>query len=58
MKAEEVKLYNLQELADMLKVSKQTIYNYKKIGRINAKRYGREYKVTEAELQRILKNGL
>ncbi len=49
--------FTLQEVADILKVSRQTIYNYIAAGRIHATKYGREYRVTEEELKELLKNG-
>lgn len=58
MTAEDIKLYSLQELADILRVSRQTIYNHLTAGHIKAVKQGKEYRVTEEEVQRILKNGL
>lgn len=58
MTAADVKLYSLQELADILRVSRQTIYNHLNAGHIQAVKQGKEYRVTEEEVQRILKNGL
>lgn len=54
---EQIKTYSLQELADILKVSRQTIYNHMKAGHIEAIRVGREYRIREDELQRILAEG-
>lgn len=53
-----LKLYSLQEVADTLRVTRQTIYNYLTAGKIKAVKMGKEYRVDEKELQRILKNGL
>lgn len=55
---ENTKLYSLQEVADLLRVSKQSIYNWLKEGRIKAKKYGREYRVTQEELNRLIKEGV
>lgn len=55
---ENTKFYSLQEVADLLKVSKQSIYNWLKEGRIKAKKYGREYRVTQEELNRLIKEGV
>ena len=57
MKAEEIKLYTLREVADILRVSRQTIYNYIAAGRLRATKYGKEYRVTDADLQELIKNG-
>lgn len=55
---ENTKFYSLQEVADLLKVSKQSIYNWLKEGRIKAKKYGKEYRVTQEELNRLIKEGI
>ena len=53
----EIKLYTLKEVAEILKVTKQTIYNYIKSGRIKATKYGKEYRITEKDLNTLIKNG-
>jgi putative molybdopterin biosynthesis protein len=55
--AENMKLYTLQEVADVLRVSRQTIYNYVTAKRLKASKIGKEYRVTEEDLQDFLKNG-
>ena len=57
MTANEIKLYTLQEVADILRVSRQTIYNYVTAKRLRATKYGKEYRVTEEDLQDFIKNG-
>lgn len=57
MTAEDIKLYNLQEVADILRVSRQTIYNYVTAKRLKAVKYGKEYRVSEETLQEFIKNG-
>lgn len=50
------KLYTLQEVADYLKVTRQTVYNYLAQNKIKAfKMGGREYRVTESDLQAFLR---
>ena len=51
MKTEDLKLYTLQEVAEILKVSRQTIYNYKAAKRLKVSKIGRAYTVTEKDLQ-------
>lgn len=53
----EIKLYTLQEVADVMKVSRQTIYNYVTAKKLKATKYGKEYRVTEEDLQHFIKNG-
>ena len=55
--AENMKLYTLQEVADVLRVSRQTIYNYVTAKRLKASKIGKEYRVTEEDLQDFIKNG-
>ena len=59
MTATQGKLYTLQEVADYLKVSRQTIYNYITKEKLRAYKLagGREYRVTEEDLQTFLKQG-
>ena len=57
MTTESTKFYTLQEVADILRVSRQTIYNYVTAGKLKATKYGKAYRVTESTLQEFLKNG-
>ncbi len=57
MTAEDIKVYTLQEVADIMKVTRQTIYNYVTDKRLRATKYGKEYRVTDADLQEFIKNG-
>lgn len=52
------KVYTLQEVADYLKVSRQTIYNYVTAKKLRASKLAgqRTYRVTEKDLQDFLKN--
>jgi excisionase family DNA binding protein len=54
---EDLKLYTLQEVANILKVSRQTIYNYITAKKLRATKYGKEYRVTEATLKEFIENG-
>lgn len=53
----EIKLYTLQEVADILKVSRQTIYNYVTAKKLKATKYGKEYRVTEENLKEFIEKG-
>lgn len=50
-------LYKLQEVADILRVTRQTIYNYVTAGKLRATKYGKEYRVTEKDLQEFIQKG-
>ena len=51
------KLYTLAEGAEILRVSRQTIYNNIRNGRIKVAKIGKSYRFTEEQLQNIIKNG-
>lgn len=52
------KIYTLQEVADYLKVTRQTVYNYVKTGKLKANKMGSlQYRVTEKQLQNFLTGG-
>lgn len=57
MTAEQGKLYTLQEVADVLRVSRQTLYNNIRKGRLQATKVGKEYRIPEEQLRDIVKNG-
>ena len=54
---EDFKLYTLQEVANILRVSRQTIYNYVTAKKLRATKFGKEYRVTAEDLQEFIKNG-
>lgn len=51
------KLYTLQEVADYLKVTRQSVYNYVRQGKLKASKLagGKEYRVTEQDLQAFIR---
>lgn len=49
------KAYNIQEAAEMLKVTPTTVRTYIKQGKIKAQRVGRALHITEENLQNFLK---
>ena len=51
------KLYTLQEVADILRLNRQTLYNNIRKGSLQLTKLGKEYRVTEEQLQAIIKNG-
>lgn len=57
MNTEQGKTYTLQEVADMLGYNRQTVYNNIRKGYIKATKYGKEYRMTEEQVQDILTNG-
>ena len=51
------RVYTLTEVAEIMKLNKQTIQNYVKNGTLNATKFGRVYRVTEEELKRFMNTG-
>lgn len=47
-------LYTLQEVATMLRLSRATIYNYVKQGKLKAVKIGLSWKIKEADLKEFI----
>lgn len=47
----DLKVYTLNEVADILKVTKRTVYNYIKAEQLPAIKMGKYWRVTEENLQ-------
>lgn len=57
MTAEDIKLYSLIEVAKILRVTRQTVYNQVHAGRLKAVKVGKEYRVTDEDLQAYIRTG-
>lgn len=59
MRIEQGKFYTLQEVADILRVSRQTIYNYVTAKKLRAFKLAgqREYRVSAEDLEAFLHAG-
>ena len=55
--AETMKVYTLEELVDLLKVTKRTLYNYIKSGRLKAVKMGKYWRVTQKQRDAFLNEG-
>lgn len=53
----EIRVYTLDEVADIMKVTKRTLYNYIKAGTLNAVKMGKYWRVSEENLQAFISNG-
>ena len=53
----EIKIYTVQELTEVLKVTQRTLYRYIKAGQLKTIKLGREYRVTEEALKEFLEKG-
>ena len=48
------KLYTPLEVAEYLGLSRKTIYRYLETGDLKAKKIGREYRITQSQLQEFI----
>ena len=55
--AETMKVYTLEELVDLLKVTRRTLYNYIKSGRLKAVKMGKYWRVTQKQLDAFFSEG-
>lgn len=51
---DEIKTYKLDEVAQVLKVTRRTIYNYVKDGKLPAVKVGSQWRVTDQALRDFL----
>lgn len=53
----DIRVYTLDEVADILKVTKRTLYNYIKAGTLKAVKVGKYWRVSEDNLQEFILKG-
>lgn len=53
----DLKTYTTEEVQDILKVTRRTLYRYIKAGQIKTVKLGREYRITEEALKDFLEHG-
>lgn len=51
-----MKVYTLDEVAEILKLKKVTLYNYVRSGKLPAAKFGRDYRVTEEDLKAFIES--
>ena len=54
---DDVKVYTLDEVASIMRLSKRTLYSYIKSGVLRASRVGKYWRVTSENLQDFANNG-
>ena len=52
-----IRVYTLDEVAEVLKITRRTLYTYVKEGKLKAVKIGREWRVSEDALQDFLNKG-
>ena len=50
----ELKVYTIDEVADLLQVTRRTVYNYIKSGKLKARKIGKYWRVTSKALEELL----
>ena len=53
----DIRVYTLDEVADIMKITKRTLYNYIKAGTLHAVKMGKYWRVSEESLQVFISNG-
>lgn len=53
----EIRVYTLDEVADILKVSRRTLYTYVKEGKLPAVKMGKYWRVSQESLQTFISTG-
>ena len=53
----DIRVYTLDEVANIMKVTKRTLYNYIKAGTLHAVKMGKYWRVSEDSLQAFISNG-
>jgi len=54
---EDFKLYTIEEITDILKVTQRTLYNYIKSGSLKAVKIGKYWRVKQIDLQKFVDQG-
>lgn len=52
-----IRVYTLDEVAEVLKITRRTLYTYVKEGKLKAVKIGREWRVSENALQAFIEKG-
>ena len=55
--AKDIEVYTLKEIEDLLHVTRRTLYNWIKGGKLKAFRIGKEWRVTREALEQFMETG-
>ncbi len=55
---ENLKLYTIAEVADILKVTERTVYNYIKIGSLKAAKIGKLWRIIASDLKQFIEDSI
>lgn len=51
-------LYTIKEVASLLKVTRRTIYNYLKADELQGVKIGKEWRISEDSVKRVMEEGI
>ena len=54
---EEIKVYTIEEVAELLHTTRRTLYTYLKAGKLKAVKMGRKWIITEENLKEFISKG-
>lgn len=54
----EKKTYTPQEVADILQITRRTVYEYIKLGKIKAVKIGKGHRISSEQLDKIINQGI
>ena len=52
--AMDIRFYTPQEVANMLRLRVQTVYEYIRMGKLRAARFGNRYRISEDDIQQFI----
>jgi putative molybdopterin biosynthesis protein len=52
---DKIRIYTLKEARNILKVSRRSLYNFIKTGKLRASKVGREWRVSHEDLETLIK---
>lgn len=52
-----LEMYTLKEVCEMLRISRRTIYNLLKDGKLKGVKVGREWRFSREQIEEFLRNG-
>ena len=55
--AKDIEVYTLKEIEELLMVTRRTLYNWIKSGKLQAFRIGKEWRVTKEALEKFTQTG-
>lgn len=53
----DLKVYTIKDTAEILQVTTRSIYSYIKSGKLHAVKLGKEWRITQQDIEELLKTG-